>query len=86
MWILLLVSLFCLMPPFTGIGVGGILAWSLLSLLFRHADDGVEQMATEIQQGNTGAGGCLLVAVFLFVGLGGVAVLGIFLTVAGGGR
>lgn len=84
--ILLGVSLCCLIPPFTPIGVGGLLAWGLLSVLFRVADEGVEQMASEIQEGNNGAGGCWLVAVFVVVILGGLTIMALFLTVAGGMR
>lgn len=80
---LLIVSLLCLTPPFTGIGIAGLLAWGLLTLLFRVADEGVEQMATEIQEGNQ-SGGCLwLVLVFVFVIVGGLAVLAVFAAVAG---
>lgn len=85
MAMLLVVSLFCLIPPYTPIGIGGLLAWALLSVLFRVADEGVEQMAAEIQDGNTGMGGCWLAIVFAFVMIGGVAVLGMFFAVAGGG-
>lgn len=81
---LLIISL-CLLPTgaFTGIGIGGLVAWGLLTLLFRVADEGVEQMETEIQNGNQ-SGGCLwLGIVFVFVILGGLATMGAFLTVAG---
>lgn len=80
---LLIVSLFCLTPPVTGVGIGGLIAWGLLSLLFRAADEGVEQMAEEIQDGNQGAGGCWLGIVFVFVIVGGLAVLAVFGAVAG---
>ena len=55
---LLVISLACLPTPCFGVGVAGLLSWALLSVLFRVADEGVEQMATEIQDGNQGAGGC----------------------------
>lgn len=80
---LLIVSLFCLTPPVTGVGIGGLIAWGMLSLLFRAADEGVEQMAEEIQDGNQGAGGCWLGIVFVFVIVGGLAVLAVFGAVAG---
>ncbi len=80
---LLIVSLFCLTPPVTGVGIGGLIAWGLLTLLFSVADEGVEQMSDEIQDGNQAAGGCWLWAVMLFVVVGGLAVLGMFATVAG---
>lgn len=80
---LLIVSLFCLTPPVTGVGIAGLIAWGLLTLLFRTADEGVEQMATEIQDGNQGNGGCWLTLVFVFVIVGGVAVLSVFGSVAG---
>lgn len=84
MWmhVLLVVSLLCLPTPCFGVGVAGLLAWGLLSVLFRAADEGVEQMAEEIQRGNQGAGGCWLWAVMLFVVLGGLAVLSAWATVA----
>lgn len=80
---LLIVSLFCLTPPVTGVGIGGLIAWGLLTLLFSVADEGVEQMATEIQQGNRGNGCLWLGWVFIFVGLGGITILAVFGTVAG---
>lgn len=80
---LLIVSICCLTPPFTPIGVGGLIALGMLSLLFRVADEGVEQMAEEIQQGNQAAGGCWLWSVMLFVFLGGLVVLAVFGTIAG---
>lgn len=80
---LLFVSLALLPTPCFGVGVAGLIAWALLSVLFRVADEGVEQMADEIQQGNTGAGGCWLWAVMLFVIVGGLAVLATFGAVAG---
>lgn len=81
--VLLIVSIFCLTPPVTGVGVAGLVGWALLTLLFRVADEGVEQMAEEIQQGNRGAGGCWLWSVLLFVFLGGLVVLAVFGTIAG---
>lgn len=80
---LLIASLVCLTPPVTGVGIAGLVAWGLLSLLFRAADEGVEQMAEEIQDGNQGAGGCWLGIVFVFVIVGGLAVLAVFGAVAG---
>lgn len=80
---LLIISLCCLIPPVTGIGIAGLIAWGLLSLLFRAADEGVEQMSSEIQGGNQ-TGGCMwLVLVFVFVIIGGLVVLAVFGTVAG---
>lgn len=80
---LLIVSVICLVPPLTGAGVAGLCAWGLLSLLFAVAGSGVEQMSDEIQDGNPGAGGCWLGLVFVFVILGGLAVLAVFGAVAG---
>lgn len=80
---LLIVSLFCLTPPVTGVGIAGLIAWALITMLFSVADEGVEQMADEIQQGNQGAGGCWFWLVMTLVILGGLAVLGVFGTVAG---
>ena len=80
---LLIVSLVCLPTPCFGVGVAGLIAWGLLTLLFRAADEGVEQMSSEIQQGNSGAGGCWFWLVVAFVVLGGLAVLAVFGAVAG---
>lgn len=80
---LLIVSLFCLTPPVTGAGIAGLIAWGLLTLLFRAADEGVEQMAEEIQDGNQGNGCLWLGLVFVFVIVGGLAVLAVFGAVAG---
>lgn len=80
---LLIISLCCLIPPVTGVGIAGLIGWGLLTLLFRVADEGVEQMATEIQEGNRGNGCLWLGLVFVFVGLGGVTVLAVFFAVAG---
>lgn len=84
--ILLGVSLCCLIPPFTGVGVAGLLAWVLITALFRIADEGVEQMSAEIVEGNTGAGTVWLAVVFVVVILGGVTIMALALTVAGGLR
>lgn len=86
MWLLLIFSLVCLFPPFTGIGVAGVVAWGLLSLLFRTADQGVEQMSEAAQSGNTGAAGCWLWAIGLFVVTGGTMTILLALSVAGGLR
>lgn len=80
---LLIVSICCLTPPVTGVGIAGLIGWAMITLLFRVADEGVEQMATEVQQGNQGNGCLWLVFVFVFVGLGGVTVLATFFAVAG---
>ena len=80
---LLVISLACLPTPCFGVGVAGLLSWALLSVLFRVADEGVEQMATEIQDGNQSAGGCWFWLVVVFVVLGGLAVLmSVFATAA----
>jgi hypothetical protein len=79
---LLIVSLCCLPTPCFGAGVAGLIAWGLLTLLFRAADGGVEQMASEIQQGNTGAGGCWFWLVVAFVVVGGLVVLVAFFATA----
>ncbi len=83
---LLIFSLFCLVTPFFGIGVAGLIAWALLSLLFRTADNGVERMSEAATQGDTGAAGCWLWLVTAFVAVGGVVVLLLALSVAGGLR
>lgn len=80
---LLIVSLGCLPTPCFGAGVAGLIAWGLLSLLFRAAGEGEEQMVAEIRDGNQSAGGCWFVAVVLFVIIGGLAVLAVFGAVAG---
>lgn len=80
---LLIVSLFCLTPPVTGVGIAGLVAWALLSVLFRVADEGVEQMTAEIQGGNQGNGCLWLGLVFGFVIFGGAVVLATFGAVAG---
>ena len=79
---LLIISLCCLPTPCFGVGVAGLIAWGLLSLLFAVAGQGSDQMTEEIQQGNTGQGKLWLFLVFVVVILGGVAVLGSFLSVA----
>lgn len=80
---LLVISLCCLPTPCFGVGVAGLLAWALLSALFRVADEGIEQMAAEIQDGNQAAGGCWFWFVAAFVVLGGLVVLmGVFATAA----
>jgi hypothetical protein len=84
--ILLIVSIFCCVPPFTPIGIGGLIGWGLLTLLFRAADQGVEEMASAIQEGNPERGGCWLVGIFGFVITGGVLVLVIFFVIASAGR
>jgi hypothetical protein len=86
MWALLIFSLFCLVTPFFGIGVAGLIAWGLLSLLFRTADRGVERMSEAAGGGNTGLAGCWLWAVGTFVTVGGVMVLALTLATAGGLR
>ena len=80
---LLIFSLVLLPTPFFAIGVAGLIAWTLLSLLFRTADRGVEQMSEAATSGNTGAAGCWLWAVGTFVVGGGVVVLLLALSVAG---
>jgi hypothetical protein len=79
---LLIISLCCLPTPCFGVGVAGVVAWALLSLLFRVAGGGIEQMSDEIQSGNTGAGGYWFWAVAAFVVVGGVAVLMTFFATA----
>jgi|688.fasta_scaffold382608_2 hypothetical protein len=86
MWALLIFSLFCLVTPFFGIGVAGLIASGLLSLLFRTADRGVEQMSGAATSGNTGLAGCWLWLVSAFVTVGGVVVLALALAIAGGLR
>jgi len=79
---LLIVSLICLIPPVTGVGIAGLIAWALITLLFSVADEGVEQMAAEIQDGNQSRGCLWLVIVFAFVIAGGLVVLAVFGMVA----
>jgi hypothetical protein len=81
---LLIFSLVLLPTPFFGIGVAGLIAWALLSLLFGAAERGVEQMSEAATQGDTGRAGCWLWAVGTFVTVGGVVVLVLALSVAGG--
>jgi hypothetical protein len=83
---LLILSLVLLPTPFFGIGVAGLIAWALLSLLFRTAEQGVEQMSEAATSGNTGLAGCWLWLVGTFVVGGGVVVLALALSVAGGLR
>ncbi len=83
MWTLLIFSLCCLVTPFFGIGVAGLIAWALLSLLFGAAEQGVEQMSEAATSGNPGLAGCWLWAVGTFVVGGGVVVLLLALSVAG---
>lgn len=82
MMALLIISLCCLPTPCFGVGVAGLIAWGLLSVLFRVADEGVEQMSKEIQSGNTGAGGCWFWLVAFVVVVGGLAILATFFSVA----
>jgi len=79
---LLIISLCCLPTPYFGVGVAGLIAWAMLSVLFRVAGEGVEQMSEEIQSGNTGAGGCWFWLVAFVVVVGGVAILATFFSVA----
>ena len=83
MWALLIFSLFCLVTPFAGIGMAGLIAWALLSLLFGIADQGVEQMSEAATSGNAGRAGCWLWLVSAFVVGGGVVVLALALGIAG---
>lgn len=83
---LLIFSLVLLPTPFFGIGVAGLVAGVALSLLFRTADQGVEQMSEAATQGRTGAAGCWLWAIGLFVVVGGGLVLLLALSIAGGLR
>lgn len=84
--VLLIFSLCCLPTPAFGIGVAGLIAWGALSLLFGIADQGVEQMSEAATQGRTGAAGCWLWGIGLFVVVGGGATLLLALSVAGGLR
>ena len=80
---LLIFSLVLLPTPFAGIGVAGLIAWGLLTLLFGIADQGVERMSEAATSGNPGLAGCWLWAVGTFVVGGGVVVLLLALSVAG---
>ena len=79
---LLITSLCCLPTPCFGVGVAGLIAWGLLSLLFGVAGQAEEQMAEEIQKGSSAKGMLWLILIFAFVLMGGAAVLGSFLSVA----
>lgn len=83
---LLIISILLLNPPFTPIGIGGLIGWGMITMLFKAADQGVEEMASEIQSGNPERGGCWLVGIFAFVITGGVLVLVIFFIIASAGR
>ncbi len=83
---LLIISILCLNPPLTPVGIGGLLGWALLKFIFKAADQGVEEMASEIQSGNPERGGCWLAGIFGFVITGGVLVLVIFFIIASAGR
>ena len=84
--ILLIASICLCAPPFTPIGIGGLIGWGLLTVLFKAADQGVEKMAEAIQEGNPERGGCWLAGIFGFVITGGVLVLVVFFIIAGGMR
>lgn len=84
--LLLVVSCFLLIPPFTMLGVGGLAGYWILSIVFRVGDEAVEQMAEEIQQGNEKAGCAWLIVIFIFVIIGGTAALGVLFEVASLGR
>lgn len=83
---LLVVSCFCLIPPFTWLGIGGIAAYWILSVVFRVGDEAVEQMAKAIQQSDEKAGTAWLIVVFIFVIVGGLAALGTVMEAANLGR
>lgn len=83
---LLVVSCFCLIPPLTWLGVGGLAAYWILSVVFGVGDQAVEQMAEAIQQGDEKAGFAWLIIVFIFVIIGGLAAFGTVMEAANLGR
>lgn len=82
MAIFLAVSLCCLIPPFTPLGVGGCLAWLICAVTFRGGDE----IATEIDTSGKGCGFVWLVLVFILVLLGGGAAFAVLATMANAGR
>ncbi len=84
--LLLIISCFCLIPPFTWLGFGGLAGYWILSVVFHFGDKAVEQMAEAIQQGDEKAGTAWLIVIFIFVIIGGTAALGVFLEAASLGR
>lgn len=83
---LLGVSVICLIPPLTWVGIGGLLAYGIISITFSSGTGGEEEMSAAIQSGNQWAGCLWLGVVFIVVILGGSAALGVFAEVARLGR
>lgn len=48
---LLIISILLLNPPFTPIGIGGLIGWGMITMLFKAADQGVEEMASVLASG-----------------------------------
>ena len=80
--ILLAASLCCLIPPFTPIGVCGIIAYFLYSLLEALGSKTSDIMSDSIENGNNGLGTVWLIITFLIMIGGGIAIGGSFLIVA----
>ena len=79
---LLLISVALLFTPFFGVGLGGLVGWGILKVLFWVAGQGEEQMVAEAHKGNSGCATLFLVVIFVVVILGGLTALGGALTVA----
>lgn len=82
MFVFFLVALVCLTPPFTPIGVGGLLAWLICAVTFTGGDE----IATEIDTSGKGCGFVWMVLVFILVLLGGGAAFAVLATMANAGR
>lgn len=82
MAIFLAVSLCCLIPPFTPLGVGGLLAWLICAVTFAGGDE----IATEIDTSGQGCGFVWLVLVFVLVLLGGGTAFAVLAAAANAGR
>lgn len=83
---LLVISCFCLVPPFTALGAGGLGAYWILSVVLGLGQQGNEKMAEAIQEGDERAGTAWLIIVFIVVIIGGAAALGTVLEAARLGR
>ena len=79
---ILIISLCCLPTPCFGVGVAGLIAWACLYLLTNVGNQANEQMAAEIQEGNSGAGCLWMVGTMIMVTLGGLATVAVFFAVA----
>jgi len=82
MAIFLAVSLCCLIPPFTPIGVGGCIAWLICAVTFAGGDE----VAREIDTGGRGCGFVWMVLVFILALLDGGAAFAVLAAAANAGR